>query len=95
MEMSNYSAATIRCEPHTPPVIPATSIAQELEHISNLLDLSEGTGMAADTLEKIGFVLSPTQPITPKDGIFALFILFHIFWSSIYSILLHFSINTA
>ena len=84
MEMRRFSVSSIRYEPHTPPVIAATSIAQELENISKLLDLSEGIGMAADTLEKMGFILSPTQPITPGDGKFTLFtnmVYYGPFWS--------------
>merc|ERR1712051_1112914 len=58
----------IKCVPQTPPIIPAITIAQELENISKLLELSEGIGLAADTLETMGFILSPTQPVTPGDG---------------------------
>ena len=58
----------IKCVPQTPPIVPAITIAQELENISKLLELSEGIGLAADTLETMGFILSPTQPVTPGDG---------------------------
>ena len=58
----------IKCVPQTPPIVPAITIAQELENISKLLELSEGIGLASDTLETMGFILSPTQPVTPGDG---------------------------
>ena len=63
-----FGGPKIKCGPQTPPIVPAKVIAQELENISKLLELSEGIGLAAETLETMGFILSPTQPVTPGDG---------------------------